>query len=123
MKGLVLICSILFLMAAGTWAYRQNYATRDVFDESRALQGEIAEARQRLGILRAEWAYLNRPDRLRDLTALNFDRLELLPLRPDQFARISDLRPIAPDVLPDGLTAPIDVSASPSDLSTSEARP
>ena len=101
MKGLALIVSMIVLMAAGTWAYRQNYETRDVFGESRQLQSEIAEARQRLGILRAEWAYLNRPDRLRELTAMNFDRLELLPLRPDQFARIVDLDPVPVELLSD----------------------
>jgi len=118
MRGLVLALAILFLMGAGTWAYRQNYATRDVFQESRALQSEIAQAQQRLGVLRAEWAYLNRPDRLRDLAELNFDRLELLPLRPDQFARVADLAP--PPLLDpedDGLARAYDAS------SVSESRP
>ena len=41
------------------------------------LRAEIADEREALAVLNAEWAYLNRPDRLRDLADLNGDRLGL----------------------------------------------
>ena len=53
--------------------------------EVEALQDQIAGIRESLTIQRAEWAYLNRPDRLRDLATINFDRLGLLPMQPSQF--------------------------------------
>ncbi|OYX23799.1 MAG: hypothetical protein B7Z10_10480 [Rhodobacterales bacterium 32-66-7] len=49
------------------------------------MQREILVLREALAVQRVEWAYLNRPDRLRALAAANFDRLQLLPMEPHQF--------------------------------------
>ncbi|MDE3120939.1 MAG: hypothetical protein KGK00_04125 [Paracoccaceae bacterium] len=52
---------------------------------------------------KAEWAYENRPSRLRELTLLNFDKLHLLSMTPEQFGAISEIimaPPGGPD-LPD----------------------
>ena len=55
------------------------------------LHRDIAAAQARVAVLKAEWAYLNRPDRLRDLAELNFLTLELLPLAPEQFGMIEQV--------------------------------
>ncbi len=85
MRPVLYVLSFLAVMALGFWAYRENYATQASLRDVTDLQNEIGSLRESLSIERAEWAYLNRPDRLRDLATLNFDRLELLPMLPQQF--------------------------------------
>lgn len=108
--------SILFLLAAvavitsGYWAYYENYRTKAELDNVDDLRRNIGAARERLAILRAEWAYLNRPDRLNDLAELNFDRLGLLPLRPDQFGSIDQVAYPQPEFI--DLTQPVDVTSA-----------
>lgn len=89
--------TVLFVLAAGmvialsVWAYQENYRTQAMIGETERLQREIGEARARLAVLKAEWAYLNRPDRLRDLAEINYSDLQLLPLRPNQFGRVEQV--------------------------------
>jgi hypothetical protein len=85
MRSIFYIATALVVMGMAFWAYRQNYETQEAMREAEAVRAEIAALRETLGVLRAEWAYLNRPDRLRELADLNFDRLGLLPLTPEQF--------------------------------------
>ncbi|WOI55330.1 cell division protein FtsL [Palleronia sp. LCG004] len=73
------------------WAYSENYETQEVLKSVDRLQSRIGAERETLSILRAEWAYLNRPERLRDLAELNFDRLGLLPLAPEHFALVNQV--------------------------------
>lgn len=85
MKTISYILVSLCVLGLAFWAYHVNYATQDREQELRALNAEIADLQEGLSVLRAEWAYLNRPDRLRELAAINFDRLGLLPLEAAQF--------------------------------------
>lgn len=91
MKSVFYVVSALAVMALAVWAYRQNYETQASLRDVKELRSEIADLRERAGVLRAEWAYLNRPERLADLADLNFDSLGLLPLRPDHFGEIEKI--------------------------------
>lgn len=91
MRSLIYLTIAVAVMGLAFWAYGQNYRTQAAIKETRAIQNEIAALRERLSVLRAEWAYLNRPSRLRDLADLNYERLQLFPLAPDQFGRIDQV--------------------------------
>ena len=109
MRGLLFVFTALAVMGLAFWAYQENYKTQEAIAEVRDLHRAIGAAHERLGILNAEWAYLNRPDRLADLADLNFDRLGLLPLMPDAFGDVDQIRfPQAP-LLP--ITDPISLSS------------
>lgn len=109
MKSLLYVLSSLAVIGLAFWAYRENYETQHVLNRAERLQHQIGEARSRLAVLRAEWAYLNRPDRLRDLAEINFGALTLLPLRPDQFGRIDQVSfPVEDRIV---LNNPVEVSS------------
>ena len=107
MRTILYIVTAVVVMGLAFWAYRENYKTQAALDHLDALQHEVGEAHTRLNMLRAEWAYLNRPDRLRELADINFDRLGLLPLRADQFGRVDEVSFPPEEPLP--ITNPIEV--------------
>ena len=97
MRSFFYVFSAMIVMVLAVWAYRQNYETQASLREVDRLRVEISGLRERAGVLRAEWAFLNRPERLADLADLNFDRLGLLPLRPDHIGHIDQVTyPIEP---------------------------
>lgn len=91
MRGLMFVMSALAVIALAFWAYQENYRTQQAVKEVRSLHAQIGAAHARRAMLRAEWAYLNRPDRLRDLADLNFDRLGLLPFMPEAFGSVDQM--------------------------------
>ena len=91
MRTVLYIVTAAFVLGLAVWAYAENYRTQAAIAQVERLHRDISQARERLGVLKAEWAYLNRPDRLRDLAELNFDRLGLLPLAAEQFGTIDQV--------------------------------
>lgn len=110
MRGFLTFLAAVVVVALGYWAYDQNIQTQAALREVDRLQRAIVVERERLGVLRAEWAYLNRPDRLRELVDLNFERLNLLPMTPDQFAVMDEViwRADPPEPSEDGADSEIE---------------
>ena len=113
MRAFVYILTSLAVIGLAFWAYRENYATQEALSEADTLHENMREAHARLAVLKAEWAYLNRPDRLRDLTVMNFDSLGLLPLSPEQFGMVDQIAFPPPPMLP--ITNPIELSTANAD--------
>lgn len=83
----VLIHMVLFAVLA-TGVYLVKYSVQDVQRELASLKTNLATEKESLHLLSAEWAYLNRPDRLRQLA----DRhLDLVPLDSRQINQVSVL--------------------------------
>lgn len=91
MRSLLYFFTALGVIALAAWAYRENHLTQQAMNERRALEREIATLNEAISIQRAEWAYLNRPDRLRDLVDVNFAALRLVPITAAHFGDIGQI--------------------------------
>lgn len=65
-----------------------KYEVQDVEEELAQLDQDIANERRSIHVLRAEWAYLNNPERLRGLAK---SHLDLQPLAPEQLGSFASL--------------------------------
>ena len=88
MKTFLYMMCCAIVISGAYWAYKENYRTQASLRRVSDLQQQIAAERESISVLKAEWAYLNRPDRLRELVDLNYDALGLLPLMPGHFAEV-----------------------------------
>lgn len=84
---LYVVCCAMVLVT-GYWAYEENYETQDAQRRVETLKKEIEQQREAIRVLQAEWAFLNRPSRLRALVEMNFNDLELLEILPQHYADV-----------------------------------
>jgi len=110
MRSLLNLLAAMAVIGLAYWAYKENYAAQEAESRVEALQKRIAEAREILAVQRAEWAYLNRPDRLQELVDLNYGSLRLIPLQPSHFAEVEQV--IFPRFEATDLNDPVDLSAT-----------
>ncbi|WP_281823473.1 cell division protein FtsL [Jannaschia rubra] len=100
MRTVFYALSICLVVALAFWAYDEGYRTRATERAVARLERTIGARHQELSMLKAEWAYLNRPDRLHELAEMNFESLGLVPLAPDHFA-LADQVSFAPPPPPE----------------------
>ena len=84
--------------ASGFMLFSTAQKVQQADSEQRRMQANVSQEEQTIRVLRAEWDYLNRPDRLEALVKNN---LELIPAQPDSVREdASDLPGIAEPVMP-----------------------
>lgn len=84
----------LFAAAVGL-LFQIAHAVEDLESRLRATQEQIHRDREAVHVLRAEWSYLNRPERIARLAERH---LEMMPLTATNISRISALPPRPEDM-------------------------
>ena len=85
------------VVAVSYGLYQLSYEVQQLNSDLHQIRKQIKENKQAVQILKAEWAYQNRPD---NLHALSVKYLPLLLVSPYQVAGFADLpdREISPDI-------------------------
>jgi hypothetical protein len=96
MRLILHIASVISIILLALNAYGESFQTRSLLREVRGLEAERDAQLRRLHMLQAEYAYLTRPERLRDLAIVTFDTLGLQEMQADRFATIDEV----PDPIP-----------------------
>ncbi len=85
MRLIILFVCSFCLIVVSVWAYNVNYKVRSAIKAVYYLSSEIEKKESRIKLLKAEWAYLNRPERLNRLITIHFSELGLLPLSHENY--------------------------------------
>lgn len=93
MIRLLHIIAISMLIASAGYAYSVKYETLFYVEKVAKLKSNVQRERDAIAVLKAEWQFLDRPDRLQ---AAADQHLDLQPMKIQQLARLSDL-PNRPD--------------------------
>ncbi len=90
MRIALLTILFIFCVISAIWAYQMNYETRAKKKQILEVTKKINFTLNRIELLRAEWAFLNSPERLSRLVDENFLNLNLIPISKKNI--ISDVK-------------------------------
>lgn len=131
------LVSLIVAAGAGLHLYQVKHSVSMLDRELREVNRQTEVVRERTQVLRAEWALLNEPDRLRQVAQRH---LALEPMAPTQFIRDAELerrlpaaRPFAgppslfgppevPPSVPEALMVPSPVAVAPAPPAAAVAR-
>ena len=91
------LVSLIVAAGAGLYLYQVKHSVSILDRELREVNRQTEVVRERTQILRAEWALLNEPDRLRQVAQRH---LALEPMAPTQFIREAELERRLPNARP-----------------------
>ena len=97
MRGRITLFWICLAVTVGFGLFHVKYKVQALEDDLRQLNAAITEEQEQLHVLAAEWAHLNRPDRLE---ALARRHTSLVPAGADQIGTVKAIPfPEPPDTL------------------------
>ena len=82
---------IAMMVVAATITYQIKHRADEKLQEVRRLEAEIKLEHDTIDLLKADWALLSQPNRLRKLVESYNGELKLAPTQPTQLARPSEL--------------------------------
>ncbi|MEM8554510.1 MAG: cell division protein FtsL [Pseudomonadota bacterium] len=116
MRAILGVLMGILVLGMGYWAYHENYETRAKLEKVEQVQREIVLLQRQLAVERAEWAWLNRPERLRHLVKVNKTKLELRDMGPEHFGTLDQVIPPTRPVFASGLDTPNSATPEVGDL-------
>jgi hypothetical protein len=82
------LLTLVAAAGAGLYLYQVKHSVSQLDRELRGINRQTEQARERTQVLRAEWALLNEPDRLRQVAQRH---LPLEAMTPGQFVRMAEM--------------------------------
>jgi len=98
MKSITYIFITISVILLAFWAYQESYRAKATLNLIKTVKKDISYTQERLSVLKVEWAYLNRPDRLRALADLNFKNLKLIELNTKHFGDLVNIKSYEKDL-------------------------
>ena len=122
------IIAIVALISSAIYAYTIKYKTMFHAETVAALKSEIKKEQDQIGLLRADWAHLTRPERVQalaekllDTQSLALNQIVKVDALPDKAARIDTIgRKLADLGLSEPTSTPGDTNADSATPSTSK---
>jgi len=97
----LVVCALVY---AASYVYRIKMDSTSRTERVSRLQAQVREQREAIAVLRAEWARLDAPQRLRILAERH---LKLKPIEARQFDSLKNLPERPPSLVPPGTSDPI----------------
>lgn len=91
MSRLINLLLILFVLMGAFWLFQVKHQAKEEGGKIAILRGQIQEEKDALLLLKAEWSYLNRPQRIQRLTNEFSNQLGLKAIEPYQIGDINDV--------------------------------
>ncbi len=104
MLRVINVLVIAILVGAAGWVYKIKFDSTLQAERASKLRAEIRKERDAIAFLRAEWAQLNRPDRIQELAQRH---LRMGPVEIRQFDTLAELPPRPKQIVPPGTPDPI----------------